>query len=105
VLRQAVGIDAAGFIKWVYGALHGIVEHERPHHVAIALDDGMRTAETLRLTGIERRVNAAKDDRRARSLARAPISYPEARCRCESPIPTTSPGCTVWTSKVPESRP
>jgi hypothetical protein len=41
-----------------------VVQHQRPCHIAIAFDDGMRTAETLRLTGIERRVNAAKDDRR-----------------------------------------
>jgi hypothetical protein len=53
-------------------------------HVAIAFDDGVRAAETLRLTGIERRVNAAKMTVARRSLARVPISTREARCPCES---------------------
>jgi hypothetical protein len=39
------------------------VEHEGPYNVAIAFDDSMRAAETLRLAGIKRRVNATKDDR------------------------------------------
>ena len=41
-----------------------VVEHERPDDITVAFDDGMRAAETVRLFGIKRRVDAAEDHRR-----------------------------------------
>ena len=61
---EALGINASGLVDGLQRAVRHVVQHEGPYNVAIAFDDGMRAAETLRLTGIERRVNATKDDRR-----------------------------------------
>jgi hypothetical protein len=61
---EPFGIDASAVIDFVQTAVRSVVQHARPHHVAIAFDDGVRTTETLRLAGIERGVNATEDDRR-----------------------------------------
>ena len=41
-----------------------VVEHERPDHVAVALDDRVRAAETVRLFRVQRGMDAAEDHRR-----------------------------------------
>src|SRR5690242_14386690 len=46
---EAVGIDASGLIEGLQGTLGRVVQDQGPYHVAIAFDDGMRAAETLRL--------------------------------------------------------
>ena len=40
------------------------VDHHRPYHIAVAADDGVRTAEFVRLVWIQRGVDPAEDDRR-----------------------------------------
>jgi len=42
-----------------------ILDHLRPHEIAVAFDNRVRGAEGRRLFRIERRVNPAKDDERA----------------------------------------
>jgi hypothetical protein len=40
-----------------------MLDHQRPHHIAIASDDGVRATALMRLVWIQRRVYAAEDDR------------------------------------------
>ena len=42
-----------------------MLEHQRPDHVAVAADHAVGAASFIRLVGIQRRVNAAEDHRRA----------------------------------------
>ena len=61
---EPFGIEASAIIDLVQTAVRSVVQHERPHHITIAFDHGVRAAETLRLAGIKCRVNATKDDGR-----------------------------------------
>jgi hypothetical protein len=65
--HEPLRIDASGLVNGIQAAVGRVVQHHRPHNVAIAPHDGVRPAETLRLRRIERRVNAAEDDRRSSS--------------------------------------
>jgi hypothetical protein len=42
-----------------------VFDHDRPHHIAVAPDDGVGPAQLMRLVWIQRGVDAAEDDRRS----------------------------------------
>ncbi len=64
----------------------------RPHDVAVAADHRVGAAELVRLVRIERRVDAAEDDVRARRARQRADSYPRSALPVWMPMPTMSPG-------------
>jgi hypothetical protein len=56
-----------------------MVDHQRPHHIAVAEDDGVRAATFMRFVGIQRRVYAAEDHRRP-ARSRRGTNFIAAQC-------------------------
>ena len=59
---EITSLDLAAVVHRQRRALDAVLDHLRPHQIAVALDDGVRLAEPHRFVGIEGGVNAAVDD-------------------------------------------
>ncbi len=62
---ELFGVHASTLVSWQERALHGMLDHQRPDRIAVAADHAVGAASFMRLVGIQRRVNAAEDHRRA----------------------------------------
>src|SRR6185503_17096368 len=58
---ELFGVHASTLVLRLERALHGMIDHQRPDHVAVAADDGVRAATLMRLMWIQRGVNATVD--------------------------------------------
>jgi hypothetical protein len=54
-LSVAMPVFAYSLVHGLQSATGRVLEHQGPGHIAVPFHDGVRTAETLRLVGIERR--------------------------------------------------
>ena len=73
--HEALGIDTSALVGPLQRAVRRVIENDRPDHVAVAADDGVRAAELVGLLRIQRGVDAAEHDGRARARSPAfPIS-------------------------------
>ena len=70
-LRERRRADPAGLVDPLRGAGRAIRQHPAPNYVAVAPDDGVGSALSVRLLRVQRRVNAAIDHPRA-ACARLP---------------------------------
>jgi hypothetical protein len=62
---KSIRIHTSGLIQRLQGAVSCGGEHDRPDDITIALDHGMGSSKLVRLIGVQRRVDATKDNRRA----------------------------------------
>ena len=63
--QEPIGADPSAFIDTLGSAIAAILEHGRPHDIAVALDDAVRAAAFVGLVRIECGVDPAEDDPRA----------------------------------------
>jgi hypothetical protein len=59
---EVAAFDFAAVVHRARRLLRAIGNHLRPHQIAVAFDDRVRAAERGSFLGVQRRVNAAKDD-------------------------------------------
>jgi hypothetical protein len=83
--HKSIGIHTSGLVHGLQGALIRVAEHERPDDITIPLDDGVGSSKTVRLIGVQRRVDAAKDDRRSSIPCERPDLVSAKRVACVNP--------------------